>query len=77
MIQKCGASLSCLGPVRPSSAARDLFSDNRRGYFVAGDMTGVVASMAEDKHPITSGLVACLSPYARSTSAGSGNTFWI
>lgn len=29
------------------------------------DMTGVVASMAEDKHPITPGLVACLSPYAR------------
>jgi hypothetical protein len=29
------------------------------------DMTGVLASMAEDKHPITPGLVACLSPYAR------------
>ena len=29
------------------------------------DMTGVLASMAEDKHPVTSGLVACLSPYAR------------
>ena len=29
------------------------------------DMTGVLASMAEDKHPITPGLAACLSPYAR------------
>jgi hypothetical protein len=29
------------------------------------DMTGVLASMAEDKHPITPGLVGCLSPYAR------------
>jgi hypothetical protein len=29
------------------------------------DMSGVLASMAEDKHPVTPGLVACLSPYAR------------
>ena len=29
------------------------------------DMTRVLASMAEDKHPVTSGLVACLSPYTR------------
>jgi TnpA family transposase len=29
------------------------------------DMTGVLASMAEDKHPVTPGLVARLSPYAR------------
>ena len=29
------------------------------------DMTGVLASMAEDGHPITPGLVACLSPYTR------------
>jgi TnpA family transposase len=27
------------------------------------DMTGVLASMAEDRHPVTPGLVACLSPY--------------
>ena len=29
------------------------------------DMSGVLASMAEDKHSVTPGLVACLSPYAR------------
>ena len=29
------------------------------------DLTGVLASMAEDKHPVSPGLVACLSPYAR------------
>ena len=29
------------------------------------DMTGVLASMAEDEHPVTPGLVACLSPYTR------------
>jgi hypothetical protein len=29
------------------------------------DMTGVLTSMAEDKHPVTPGLVACLNPYTR------------
>jgi hypothetical protein len=29
------------------------------------DMTGVLSSMAQDKHPVTPGLVACLSPYTR------------
>jgi TnpA family transposase len=29
------------------------------------DMTGVLASMAEDEHPVTPGLVAYLSPYTR------------
>src|SRR5271156_7211901 len=29
------------------------------------DITGVLASMAEDKHPVTPGLAACLSPYTR------------
>ena len=29
------------------------------------DMTGVLSSMAEDQHPVTPGLVAHLSPYAR------------
>ena len=36
------------------------------------DITDVLASMAEDKHPVTLG--ACLSPTPASTSAGSGNT---
>jgi TnpA family transposase len=29
------------------------------------DMTGVLSSMAEDKHPVTPGLVARVSPYTR------------
>jgi hypothetical protein len=29
------------------------------------DMTEALAAMAEDGHPVTSGLVACLSPYMR------------
>ena len=29
------------------------------------DLTEVLVSMAEDNHPVTPGLVACLSPYAR------------
>jgi len=29
------------------------------------DMTDVLASMAEDKHPVTPALVVCLSPYTR------------
>ena len=29
------------------------------------DLTAVLSSMAEDHHPVTSGLVACLSPYMR------------
>jgi Tn3 transposase DDE domain len=29
------------------------------------DLTTAVSSMAEDKHPVTPGLVACLSPYMR------------
>ena len=29
------------------------------------DMTGVLSSMAEDRHPVTSSLVAHLSPYTR------------
>ena len=77
MIQNVVRPSYALAPCALPRQHGTFFSDNRRGYFVAGDMTGVVASMAEDKHPITSGLVACLSPYARSTSAGSGNTFWI
>jgi hypothetical protein len=36
----------------------------RLGNAVA-DMTSVLTSMAEDKHPVTPGLVACLSPYIR------------
>jgi Tn3 transposase DDE domain len=41
------------------------------------DLTTVLADMAEDKHPVTPRLVACLSPYMQSTSVGSGNTFSI
>jgi hypothetical protein len=29
------------------------------------DMTEALAAMAEDGHPVTPGLVACLSPYMR------------
>ena len=29
------------------------------------DLTAVLSSMAEDRHPVTLGLVACLSPYMR------------